>query len=192
MDERPTTATVNGRLWGASTEDWAAIQEHTCLPVYEAAFDRLGLTHGVGYLDAGCGAGLAAHRAYLRGAAVSGLDAAENLLAIARRRTPDGEFLPGPLELLPFPTGAFDVVTGFNSFQYASDPKAALTEAQARHAEGRTGSGDDLGRAQWNGSGQYDALFVRCCLRLLRAHQGLLRCRTSRLCAVLRRARGWT
>jgi SAM-dependent methyltransferase len=61
---------------------------------------------------------------------VTGLDASENLLAIARNRTPDGEFYAGELESLPFPDGSFDVVTGFNSFQYAASPGAALAEAK--------------------------------------------------------------
>ncbi len=34
------------------------------------------------------------------------------------------------MEELPFGDNTFDVVTGFNSFQYASDVKNALTEAK--------------------------------------------------------------
>ena len=130
MEERRTTSAVNGRLWGTAAEDWAAIQEGTCRPVYQAVFDRVGLKAGEQYLDAGCGAGLAAQMAAARGAQVFGLDAAENLLAIARRRVPDGEFQTGELESLPFADGAFDLVTGFNSFQYAASPAAALAEAK--------------------------------------------------------------
>jgi len=130
MEERRTTSAVNGRLWGTAAEDWAAIQEATCRPVYQAVFDRVGMKGGELYLDAGCGAGLAARMAAARGAQVSGLDAAENLLAIARSRVPDGEFHLGELESLPFSDGAFDLVTGFNSFQYAANPGAALAEAK--------------------------------------------------------------
>ena len=125
-----TTSEANGRYWGASAQDWAAIQEQTCSPVYEAALARLNVGHGTRYLDAGCGAGLAAQMASARGAHVSGIDAAENLLAIARRRVPQGDFRVGELELLPFGADAFDVVTGFNSFQYAASAVAALTEAR--------------------------------------------------------------
>jgi SAM-dependent methyltransferase len=125
-----TTSAVNGRLWGSAAEDWAEIQEKTCAPVYRATFDRVGLAAGARYLDVGCGAGLAAQMAAERGAAVSGLDAAEALLAIARRRVPDGDFRVGELEQLPFADDTFDVVTGFNSFQYAAHPGAALAEAR--------------------------------------------------------------
>jgi ubiquinone/menaquinone biosynthesis C-methylase UbiE len=73
---------------------------------------------------------LAAKFAADRGARVSGLDAAEKLLAIARARVPDGDFRLGELESLPFPDCSFDLVTGFNSFQYAARPGAALAEAK--------------------------------------------------------------
>src|SRR4051812_20592778 len=95
---KATTSAINGRFWGASAEDWANIQEGTCRPVYIATFDRIRLQPGAQYLDAGCGAGMAAQIAAERGATVSGLDAAENLLAIARNRTPQGDFRQGELE----------------------------------------------------------------------------------------------
>jgi len=61
---------------------------------------------------------------------VSGVDAAEKLLEIARARVMDGDFHTGELEQLPFVDGTFDVVTGFNSFQYAARPGVALGEAK--------------------------------------------------------------
>ncbi|WP_058188834.1 class I SAM-dependent methyltransferase [Terracidiphilus gabretensis] len=125
----PTTSETNGRYWGTSADDWATIQEQTCKPVYEAALARLNVDHGTCLLDAGCGAGLAAQMASLRGAQVAGIDAAEKLLAIARTRVPSGDFRLGELEQLPFEEDAFDVVTGFNSFQYAASAVTALTEA---------------------------------------------------------------
>jgi SAM-dependent methyltransferase len=82
------------------------------------------------YLDVGCGAGMAVQMAAARGAQVSGIDAAEALLAIARQRTPRGEFRQGDLEQLPFDDRRFDVVAGFNSFQYAGNPAVALSEAR--------------------------------------------------------------
>jgi SAM-dependent methyltransferase len=129
-EQKQTTSAVNGRLWGAAAADWAEIQEGRCRPVYLATFDRVALKAGTNYLDVGCGAGLAAQIAAERGARVSGLDAAENMLAIARARVPNGDFHMGELESLPFPDDSFDVVTGFNSFQFAADPTAALAEAK--------------------------------------------------------------
>src|SRR6202041_2852479 len=80
--------------------------------------------------DVGCGAGLFCALAAERGATVSGLDAAEGLLDVARSRTPSGDFRQGEMEELPFADGTFDVVTGFNSFQYAADPVNALRQAK--------------------------------------------------------------
>jgi len=59
-----------------------------------------------------------------------GLDAAEALLDVARKRTPSGDFRQGEMEELPFADGTFDVVTGFNSLQYAADPVNALRQAR--------------------------------------------------------------
>ncbi len=73
---------------------------------------------------------MAAWIAASRGAAVSGFDAADPLLAIARERVPSGTFRLADLEEVPFDDGSFDVVTGFNAFQFASDPVRALAEAR--------------------------------------------------------------
>jgi SAM-dependent methyltransferase len=129
-ETKPTTSAVNGKLWGSSAEDWAGIQEQTCRPVYEAVFAKIGVALGTQYLDAGCGAGMATQIAAGLGARVFGLDAAEPLLEIARRRVPAGDYRLGELEQLPFADATFDLVTGFNSFQYAADPKSALGEAR--------------------------------------------------------------
>ncbi len=88
------------------------------------------MTAGTRYLAVGCGAGMAAQIAAARGAQVSGLDAAEAPLEIARRRAPQGDFRQGDLEELPFDDDGFDVVTGFNAFQYAGNPTVALAEAR--------------------------------------------------------------
>jgi len=127
--QNPRTSEINGRLWGARARDWAEIQERVQWPIYEAAFARTNIGQGTRYLDAGCGAGMAAEMALALGAEVSGVDAAEALLAIARARAPRADFRQGDLEQIPFTEGTFDVVTGFNSFQYAGNPMAALAEA---------------------------------------------------------------
>ena len=57
-------------------------------------------------------------------------DAAVELLHIARGRVPDADLRVGELQDLPFESERFDIVTGFNSFQFAADPAAALAEAR--------------------------------------------------------------
>jgi SAM-dependent methyltransferase len=124
------TSIANGRLWGTRARDWADIQEGQCCAAYEAVFESLALRPGARYCDVGCGAGLAARLAADRGAGVTGIDAAEGLLEIARERVTDADFHLGDLEELPFAAATFDVVTGFNAFQFAADPVAALREAR--------------------------------------------------------------
>ncbi|HEY8047591.1 MAG TPA: class I SAM-dependent methyltransferase, partial [Ramlibacter sp.] len=124
------TGEINGKLWGTNDRDWAELQEPLVANSYEAVFDRAGLSRGQWYCDVGCGAGLAAMTAASRGAHVTGLDASESLLEIASERVPDGHFRKGDIEELPFESQSFDLVTGFNSFQYAGNPRVALQEAR--------------------------------------------------------------
>jgi SAM-dependent methyltransferase len=123
------TARINGELWGYRAEDWADLQEGQCAAVYEAVLDRLAIGPGMACLDAGCGAGMVVKMMADRGARASGIDASAALLGIARRRTPSADLRQGEIEDLPYPAAAFDAVTGFNSFQFAADPRAALAEA---------------------------------------------------------------
>lgn len=123
------TAEVNGPLWGARARDWAEVQEGQFAAAFHAVLAHAKVGPGTRHLDAGCGAGMAAALSASLGATVSGLDASEALLEIARERTPGGDFRQGDLEALPFDTDSFDLVTGFNSFQYAGDAVEALREA---------------------------------------------------------------
>ena len=130
IESKPTTAKVNGQLWGARARDWAEIQEQSCLPVYHEVLKRTEVGSTTRYLDAGCGSGMAASLAANLGAEVSGLDASEALLVIAKERTGNADFQLCDLENIPFEDDSFDVVTGFNSFQYAGNPALALGEAR--------------------------------------------------------------
>lgn len=123
------TSEANGRLWGARARDWAEIQEGQFAAAFHAVMAHVKVGPGTDHLDAGCGAGMAASLSASLGAQVSGLDAAETLLDIARERVPGGDFRQGDLEALPFADDSFDLVTGFNSFQYAGDAAQALREA---------------------------------------------------------------
>lgn len=127
---KPTTAETNGRLWGSRARDWADIQEGGFRAGYLAALDRTAVGPATHFLDVGCGAGMAASLAAERGAEVAGIDASAPLLEIARSRIPGADLRLGDLEELPFEDAYFDVVTGFNSFQFAGNPEVALAEAR--------------------------------------------------------------
>jgi SAM-dependent methyltransferase len=124
------SAQMQAILWGARARDWADFAEGLSRELFEAVFDRLAFGPGTKLLDVGCGSGVAAALAVERGARVSGVDATPELLKIARERVPAGEFQQGDMEQLPYLDDTFDVVTGFNAFQYAANPSDALAEAR--------------------------------------------------------------
>jgi SAM-dependent methyltransferase len=121
---------IQGELWSARAREWAELQEGSFRPLYEAALAAARVGPGASVLDVGCGAGLAMQIAKARGATVTGLDAAPALAEIARGRCPGADIRVGDCEALPFPDTSFDVVTGFNSFQFAADSVRALAEAR--------------------------------------------------------------
>lgn len=122
------SAILQGQLWGARARDWAAYTEQVSLPLFGAVLDAARVTPGTRLLDAGCGAGLLALLAALRGAQVSALDASAALLAIVRQRVPAADVREGDMEALPFADGAFDAVAAVNSLFYAADMNAAMRE----------------------------------------------------------------
>ena len=132
-DEPGGSASRWGPLFGARAHDWAETWEGPGgygTPVYEHVLERTGVGSSTRLLDCGCGAGRFARMAADRGASVAGIDAAAGLIEIAADRTPEGDFRVGDLEALPWPDASFDVVTGFNAFQFADDKARALTETR--------------------------------------------------------------
>ena len=117
-----------GPLWGARPDDWAFSEEQQ-VPTYEAALQCVEVQPGTRVLDIGCGVGVFLGLVADRGADAFGVDASEALLASARRRLPDADLRIGDMESLPYRDDSFDLVTGFNSFFFATDMVVALREA---------------------------------------------------------------
>ncbi|CAN5808863.1 class I SAM-dependent methyltransferase [soil metagenome] len=122
------SASVQGKLWGAQARGWAELMEQTALPLQGAVLDAARVTRGTRVLDAGCGAGIAAVLASLRGATVSAVDASAELVAITRQRAPGIEVQRADLESLPFEDSTFDSTIAINSVFYAQNPIAAVSE----------------------------------------------------------------
>lgn len=120
---------IQSKLWGQRPKDWATIQEPTGRSGYEYALDFIKLQPTNKILDIGCGTGFFISLAAKTGAIIMGFDATEPFIEEAKLRNPSCQFITGEMEELPFADKAFDVVTGFNSFQYAANVKNALTEA---------------------------------------------------------------
>ena len=131
MATQPTTsnAAVQRELWGRHPRDWAEFQEGQLRSFYEAIVAGLAIGPETRLLDAGCGSGLFCRIAADAGADVAGIDAAPELLEIARERTPTGTFVHGDFESLPWPDESFDLVTGIASFSFTANPATALREA---------------------------------------------------------------
>lgn len=125
-----STKEVQGKLWSVAPNYWSNYFEPYFLPMYKKALDQLNLTDEMSLLDAGCGSGLFSSQAIATGAHVIGIDAAPGLLTVARQRNPKNDFLEEDLESMPFADESFDVITGFNSFQYAGNFEDALIEAK--------------------------------------------------------------
>lgn len=124
------TKEIQGKLWSIAPADWSKHFEPFFIPMYKKALEQVQPGKETTLLDAGCGSGLFSHMVAATGATVTGIDAAPGLLQVARQRNPGTTFLEEDLESLPFGDNSFDVVAGFNSFQYAGDFPNALTEAK--------------------------------------------------------------
>jgi SAM-dependent methyltransferase len=131
-----STADHHGPRWSLVAAEyeafWAAIAE----PVRVEIAAHVGIGPGVRLLDVGCGPGTQLRFAADRGAVVSGLDAADGMVARARERVPGADVRVGAMERLPWEDGAFDVVTAFNAVQFAADRATAVREMDRVRAPG--------------------------------------------------------
>ena len=122
------SAQTQGDLWSARARDYAELQEGFFLPLYESVQRRPELA------ESRSSSTSAAVR--LAAQVLSGndqrrrIDASTAFIDIARERLPGRNFRVGEMESLPHADGSFDVVTGFNAFQYAASPVNALREAR--------------------------------------------------------------
>jgi SAM-dependent methyltransferase len=105
-------------------EHWAGLPG----PARHAIADALDLRADMRVLDVGCGSGDFCALALARGAHASGIDAAEAMIEIARRRAPGADLRIGTMDALPWEDGSFDAVTSFNCLQIAEDPVTTLRE----------------------------------------------------------------
>jgi SAM-dependent methyltransferase len=97
--------------------------------VWETVADAAGVGDGTSLLDLGCGDGAFCAFAAAHGAAVHGIDVEPDAVARAVEAAPGADFRLGLMENLPWDDASFDVVTAFDSLQYALDPEMALIEA---------------------------------------------------------------
>ncbi|NNC91066.1 MAG: methyltransferase domain-containing protein [Acidimicrobiia bacterium] len=101
--------------------------------------DLAGLSPADRVLDIGCGPGAAVRMAAEVAAESVGVDRADPMIDIARRRSRglgNVRFEVGSAEALPFPDGAFTIVLAAHSFHHWEDRRAGLAEVARVLADG--------------------------------------------------------
>jgi SAM-dependent methyltransferase len=119
---------VDPSHWSAVAVEWSRLWGGLAEPVWRAMVAAAGVGPGSRVLDVGCGGGdLLAYLAGL-GASPAGVDPADGMVALARRRVPAADVRVGDAEHLPWGDGVFDLVTSVNAVQFAQDTLDALAE----------------------------------------------------------------
>jgi SAM-dependent methyltransferase len=122
--------------------------------VAEPMLDAVGAGSGMRLLDVATGPGYVAARAAGRGADVVGLDRSEAMLAFARSRLPDVEFVHGDATALPFDEAAFDAYVAAFVLLHLGRPELAAAEAARVVAPGGKAAfsvWDEPARGRWLG-----------------------------------------
>lgn len=123
-------AAVQKPIWNRGAETYADAFAGTVDRGIAPTLDRAGVVRGTRVLDVATGPGILAAAAAKRGATATGVDFAEDMIAVARRTHPGIPFEVADASDLPFDDASFDaVVMGFALFLVA-DPDAVLREAQ--------------------------------------------------------------
>jgi 2-polyprenyl-3-methyl-5-hydroxy-6-metoxy-1,4-benzoquinol methylase len=89
------------------------------------------VAQGGNVLDVGCGVGYACELLLQQGFDVYGVDLAEEAIALARQRVPQGHFTPlvqdGPL---PYPNAFFDAIACLGVLEHVVKPEGILNECR--------------------------------------------------------------
>ena len=122
-----------GEHWEREAERWAAWARKDGHDSYWSEsgppfFDLLPIP-GRHVLDLGCGEGRVARDLKARGYTVTGIDAAETMIRLAREADPGGEYVVADAAALPFDDGSFDLVVAFNSLMDIDDMQGAVADA---------------------------------------------------------------
>jgi SAM-dependent methyltransferase len=120
--------------------------------------DRLHVPAGARLLDVACGSGQVGLIAARRGARVTGVDIASNLIAAARGRAAaeglDASFDEGDAEALPYADASFDVVTTLYGAMFAPQPHRVAAELLRVTRPGGT-----IAMGNWTKEGFVGAMF---------------------------------
>lgn len=94
----------------------------------EPTLDAANVESGMRVLDVCTGPGMLAKGALGRGAQPVGVDFSNQVIELARKNVPDGEFFQGDAQALPFPDNDFDAVLCGYGVMHVPEPELALQE----------------------------------------------------------------
>jgi SAM-dependent methyltransferase len=114
--------------WSEKAETYGLLTGEITSRLVDALLDAAEVAAGKRLLDVGTGPGYAARRAAERGAVATGVDIADEMVALARGRNGAIRFLVADAEELPFPDGSFDAVVGNLVVNHLPAPERALRE----------------------------------------------------------------
>jgi SAM-dependent methyltransferase len=117
---RPSGSRAREVYGAEEIHDWAR----------RAILDALALGPEDHLLDVGCGGGLLLRDALATGAAATGIDHSDEMVALARERAPGAEVIVGQAERLPFEDSAFTAVAMSVVFFFLDDPVGVLRECR--------------------------------------------------------------
>ena len=114
--------------WERQATGYDAFLSEITSRTVDTLLDAAGVGRGTRLLDVATGPGHVAGLAAARGASATGIDIAESMLAIARRRWPAAEFRQADAHQLPFDDGSFDAITGNFAMLHLGRPEHAVGE----------------------------------------------------------------
>jgi SAM-dependent methyltransferase len=114
--------------WSERAESYGLLTGRITARFVEPLLDAAGVGAGMRVLDVGTGPGYAARRAAERGAVAIGVDIADELVALARRRHSGIHFLRGDAEDLPFTGRSFDALVCNFAINHIPRPERAIGE----------------------------------------------------------------
>jgi SAM-dependent methyltransferase len=115
--------------WNARAVTYDRVVGAVTSRVVDELLDLAGVERSSRVLDIACGPGHISAAAASRGALPVGVDLAEGMLEIARRRHPAIEFIAADAEALPFDDASFDAAVGGFVFNHLPDPERAAADA---------------------------------------------------------------
>ena len=153
--EMETLKTKLKTTWEAG--DFSEVAKHIETTA-EAFVERLNIQPGMKVIDVACGSGNVAVIAAQKGADVTGIDIAENLIEAAKRRAEAAglsiKFEVGDAEAMPYDDNSFDVVMTMFGAMFAPRPEVAANEL-IRVCK----SGGTIAMANWTPGGHAGQMF---------------------------------